>query len=170
MTVALLSDFEVSFPTEIDIVMTRTFKAPRDLLFRLWSEPEHVRQWWGPEGFINHQVEIDFQVGGRFFVSMAAPDGTLYPCEGIYTDIVSGERIVYEGNAHIDNPCGAGLPPQAIVTVSFKDEPQNDGSLHTRLTLHTKLLTPDRTQTAVNGGYVIGWQGALGRLEAAISN
>lgn len=167
---AFARDFEVSYPTEIDIVMTRVFKAPRALLFRLWSEPEHVKQWWGPEGFINHQVEIDFQVGGRFFVSMAAPDGTLYPCEGIYTEIVADERIVYQGHADIDHPCGAGLPPQAIVSVSFKDEPQTDGHPLTRLILHTKLLTPDRTQAAINGGYVIGWQGALSRLETEISN
>jgi len=167
---ALMSDFEVQFPTEIDIVMTRTFKVPRDLLFRLWSEAGHVKHWWGPEGFITQQVEIDFQVGGRFFVSMAAPDGTLYPCEGIYRDIVHNERIVYEGHALIDNPCGAGLPPQATVTVTFGDERHKDGSLHTRLTLHTRLLAPERTQAAIRGGYVIGWQGALNRLETTITN
>lgn len=165
----MTADFVVSYPTEVDIVMTRSLKAPRALVFRLWAEPEHIRNWWGPEGFENREVEVDFRVGGHFRLSMAGPDGTLYPCEGVYREIVPGERIVYEGDAHIEHPCGAGLPPQAIVTVTFQDDVQTDGSVRTRLTVHTKLISRERTQAAVSGGYVIGWEGALNRLAAELN-
>lgn len=153
------SDFEISYPTEIDIIMTRTFKAPRALVFRLWSEREHVMRWWGPAGFENLKCEMDFRVGGRFFIEMAAPDGTIYPCEGLYTEIVPDERIVYEGAPHIDHPCGAGLPPHAIVTVTFRD----DGG-QTRLSLHARMISAEATRAAIEGGFSMGWEQGFERL------
>ncbi|MDC7682625.1 SRPBCC domain-containing protein [Asticcacaulis sp. BYS171W] len=158
-----MSGFEVSFPSEIDIVMFRTFKAPPALVFKLWTAPEHVMQWWGPNGFENLNCEMDFRVGGRFRIDMRAPDGTLCPCEGTYVEIVESERIVYEGDPHIDHPCGSGLPPEALVTITFK--PDGDG---TRLTLHSKMISPDITKAAIEMGFSTGWADSFDRLEAAM--
>lgn len=156
---SMLSDFEVSFPTEIDIVMFRTFKAPRALIWDMWTKAEHVRRWWGPHGFENEICEMDVRPGGRFRLGMVAPDGTPCPCEGTFIEVVAPERLVYEGLPHV-HPCGSGLPPESRVTITFKEDGPN-----TRLTLHAKMLSPERVQAAVDQGFAIGWADGFERLE-----
>lgn len=160
---AMLSDFEVTFPSEIDIVMFRTFKARRALVWEMWTKPEHVRQWWGPHGFHNDTCEMDVRPGGRFRLGMAAPDGTPCPCEGIFIEVVAPERLVYEGMPHV-HPCGSGLPPESRVTVTFKEE--GDG---TRLTLHARLLSPELRAAAIEQGFAVGWADAFERMESLMS-
>ena len=67
--------------------MTRTFAAPRDKVYAAWTEPEHLKQWWGPEGFVSPSAEIDLRVGGRYRAGMRAPDGTEMAVVGEYTEI-----------------------------------------------------------------------------------
>ncbi|GGZ23129.1 SRPBCC family protein [Asticcacaulis endophyticus] len=165
----LMSSFEVSFPSEIEIVMTRALNAPRALVYRLWSEPEHVRNWWGPAGFVNINVEMDFRIGGTFHIDMRAPDGVVYPCEGTYQDIVPDERIVYEGAPHIEHPCGAGLPPKATVFITFKDEPQRDGTVGTKLVLHSRMISAQQREDAIAGGFAGGWADSFERLAVELT-
>jgi uncharacterized protein YndB with AHSA1/START domain len=58
---------------DCEIVATRTINAPQDLVFRAWSEPEHLKNWWGPAGFTNTFHEFDFRVGGKWTFTMHAP-------------------------------------------------------------------------------------------------
>ncbi|MFT3997145.1 MAG: SRPBCC family protein [Asticcacaulis sp.] len=159
------SDFEVAFPSAIEIVMFRTFKAPRALVWEMWTRPEHVRRWWGPHGFENRTCEMDLRPGGRFRLDMAAPDGTPCPCEGTYLEVVEGERIVYEGLPHV-HPCGSGLPPESRVVITFKDAGKDLG---TRVTVHATMLSPEGTQAAIDQGFAIGWADSLERMEEVMS-
>lgn len=70
------------------IISTRVFNAPRELLFRAWSEPEHLKNWWGPAGFTNTFHEFDFRVGGRWRFTMHGPEKGNYEndCEFIQID------------------------------------------------------------------------------------
>ncbi len=57
------------------MVVTRVFDAPRELVWKAWTDPKYVMQWWGPKGFTSPHCEIDFRVGGKFLCSMRSPDG-----------------------------------------------------------------------------------------------
>src|SRR5262245_63539620 len=77
-----------------EIVITRVFDAPRDLVWKVWTQPEHVARWWGPRGFTTTVTELDLRVGGRSRYVMKGPDGAEYPVCGVFREIVPFERIV----------------------------------------------------------------------------
>jgi len=85
----------VSTPTDREIVITRTFDAPRELVWEAFTKPEHLVHWWGPNGFTTTIEEHDFRPGGRFKQVMHGPDGTNYPNLSVFREIVPEERIVY---------------------------------------------------------------------------
>jgi uncharacterized protein YndB with AHSA1/START domain len=76
-----------------EFVISRVFDAPRELVWKAWTEPEHLIQWWGPKGFTNTFHERDFRPGGVWRFMMHGPDGTDYPNKVIFTEIVPRERI-----------------------------------------------------------------------------
>ena len=77
-----------------ELTITRIFDAPRELVWKAWTEPEHFKRWWGPKDFTTPVIKIDFRVGGRYLYSMRAPDGTDYWGTGVYREIVPMERLV----------------------------------------------------------------------------
>ena len=81
----------ISTTPESEIVSTRIFKVPRTQLFRAWSEPEHLKNWWGPNGFTNTFNEFDFRVGGKWSFIMHGPDKGNYAneCEFIKIEVPS---------------------------------------------------------------------------------
>jgi uncharacterized protein YndB with AHSA1/START domain len=88
------------YPLEIttpgtEIVMTRLFDAPRDLVFEAHTSCEHVSRWWGPRGFETLSCEIDFHPGGRWRIVHAKPDGEQFAFSGEYREIVRPERFVW---------------------------------------------------------------------------
>src|SRR5258708_29275739 len=78
---------------ERELVITRIFDAPRELVFKVWTDPKHLAQWWGPQGFTNPVCEIDLRPGGALRIVMRAPDGAEHPMTGIYREIVAPERL-----------------------------------------------------------------------------
>ena len=84
-----------------EIVSTRLFAAPRALVFKMWTEPEHLVQWWGPKGFTNTFHEFDLRPGGLWRFIMHGPDGKDYPNESLFEEIVTPERIVFQ---HVSRP------------------------------------------------------------------
>ncbi len=142
-----------------EIVISRTFNAPRKLVWDAWTDPQHIAQWWGPEGFATQVDVLDLRVGGTFLLHMRGPDGGLYPCKGIYREIVKLERIVYMGVAEDAHACGGGLPPRATVTVSFVEK-----NRQTTLTIHTALETAADRDAAIAHGFNEGWAGSLDHL------
>lgn len=153
------SSRSISVVREQEVTITRLLNAPRELVFQAWTEPRHVMQWWGPQGFRNTDCEMDAQAGGRFALHMTGPDGVSYPCLGYYEEITPPSRIVFVGEADDRHPCGAGLPPRARLTLTLVD-------FHgkTELTLHTRFESVAMQQAAVAAGYRIGWEGAFERL------
>jgi uncharacterized protein YndB with AHSA1/START domain len=75
--------------------LTRTFNAPRELVWQAWTEVDKLQQWWGPPHFTNPRCEIDLRPGGRIHIDMRAPDGVIYPMGGEYEQIVPPERLVF---------------------------------------------------------------------------
>src|ERR1700739_5045499 len=78
---------------EREVIITRIFDAPRELVFKAWTDPKHVAQWWGPKGFTNPVCELDVRVGGAIRIHMRSPDGSVYPMKGEFREIVPPERL-----------------------------------------------------------------------------
>jgi uncharacterized protein YndB with AHSA1/START domain len=114
----------VNDPT--DLVLERTFEAPRHLLWQAWTTPEHVRQWWAPKPYETPEVEMDVRPGGIFRTRMTGPDGFDFTGTGCFLEVAEGEKIVwtsallpgYRPAAAVPEDCG-GFPFTAIVT--FED-------------------------------------------------
>ena len=78
-----------------ELVITRVFDAPRDIVFKAWTDPEAATQWWGPKGFTLTHHELDIRPGGKWRVCMRSPEGVDHWAHGVYREIVAPERFVY---------------------------------------------------------------------------
>jgi len=77
-----------------NLEITRIFDAPRALVWKAWTDPQFVMQWWGPKGFTSPACKIDFRVGGQYFYCMRTPDGQEFWSGGEYSEIIAPEKIV----------------------------------------------------------------------------
>jgi len=108
---------EAATTADREIVIARVFDAPRERVFKVWTDPAHVTQWWGPTGFTSTIQEMDVRPGGVWRLVMHGPDGTDYPNKIVYTEIVEPERLVY---VHGDDSGDASH--DFHVTVTFEDQ------------------------------------------------
>ena len=88
-------ELKVTTPSDMEIVMTRVFDAPRELVFEAHSSCEHMSKWWGPRGYEFASCEIDFRQGGAWRIVHRGPDGEEYGFHGEYREIAPPERIVW---------------------------------------------------------------------------
>jgi uncharacterized protein YndB with AHSA1/START domain len=142
--------------TEREIVLTRVLDAPRELVWRAFTEAEHVAQWWGPDGFRNTIHEMSVRPEGVWRFIMHGPDGTDYPNRIDFIEVVEPERLVYwHGD---DEP---GRSPSFHVTTTFEDEGGK-----TRLTMRLLFETKEARDRTVEFGAIEGGKQTLARLEA----
>lgn len=142
-----------------EIVVTRLFRAPRDLVYRTWTDPDHLPKWWGPKGFAITVQEIDVRPGGVWRYVMHGPDGTDYDNLITYVEIDEPERIVY---SHGD----AAEPEQFRVTVTFAER---DGG--TELTMTSQFKSVEALQYVVKEyGAVEGAKSTMERLGEHLAN
>jgi uncharacterized protein YndB with AHSA1/START domain len=150
-----------------ELLITRVFDAPREQVWRAWTDPEHFKKWWGPEHFTAPVSEIDLRVGGTYFNCMRSPDGKDYYTTGVYREIVPLERIVYtdsfadeNGNVVPASDYGmAEIPTETEVTVTFEEQ---DGK--TKMTLkHVGLPAGEQSEMAE-----AGWNGSFDKLAASL--
>jgi uncharacterized protein YndB with AHSA1/START domain len=152
------------------LVVTRVFDAPRELVWKAWTDPKYVAQWWGPKGFTAPSCKMDFRVGGKFLFCMRAPDGQEYWTGGEYFEIVVHEKIVYsmyfadaEGNKV--EPAQYGIEHEAMDdahdVITFEDF----GDGQTKLT----LIGNESMESAKNSGQVEGWNQILDKVAAVVA-
>ncbi len=124
------------------IVLSRVFDAPRALVFKVWTDAEHVGKWFGPKGFTVTTHSIDVRVGGQWRFEMRASDGTVYPNRMEYLEIVPNERLVIDHGSDQDND-----PNRFRVTITF-DEQADKKTVVTMRQLH-----PTKAQRDVKIGF-----------------
>ncbi|MBL9020860.1 MAG: SRPBCC family protein [Myxococcales bacterium] len=118
-----------------EIVLSRVFDAPRDLVFRAWTDMEHFAKWFGPGGFTTTIREADVRVGGRLRFDMQAPDGKVYDNRIEFLEIKRPELLVFDHGADKDDD-----PGRFHVTITF-DEQSDKKTVVTLRQLHpTKEL------------------------------
>ena len=133
------------------VVLTRVFDAPRELVFKMWSDPKHFAQWYGPNGFTVPLCEIDLRPGGALRVQMRAPNGAIYPMEGTFTYVVAPERLAFATNVG---------DSEDLTTVTFAEE-----SGKTRLTLVAKFTKVAAEAEAMSlANMERGWRQTMDRL------
>lgn len=148
--------------TERELLITRVFDAPRALVFKVWTAPEHLARWWGPRGFELLSYEADVRPGGTYrFGARApaanefgdeAPAGSEHWCHGVYREVTPPERLVFTWAWEEPD----GTPKlETLVTVTFAER---DGK--TELTLHQALFE-SVTARDLHGE---GWNGTLDLL------
>ena len=107
----------VSEPADRVLVITRIFDAPRSLVFKAWTEPEHMVNWFGPRGFTSKVLKNDLRPGGAYRIHMRGPDGDDHWSQGVFREIVPPERLVMVGSwADAD---GNPTRPETTLTLLF---------------------------------------------------
>jgi len=125
-----MADGKTTAASDREILITRIVDAPRELVWKAWTEPEHFMRWWGPKDFTSPFCKIDLRVGGAYLNCMRSPGGQDYWTTGIYLEIVEPDRIVYtdsfadeEGNVvpATHYGLGADFPLESQVTVVLEE-------------------------------------------------
>jgi|SRR5579875_745141 len=152
------------------MVITRVFDAPRELVWKAWTDPQYVMQWWGPKGFTAPVCRMDFRVGGKFLCCMRSPEGHEFWNAGEYHEIVPQEKIVssmYFADAEGNRVEAAeyGIEHQAIEdardVVLFEDL----GNGKTKLT----FIGNETAEDATKSGQAEGWSQILEKMAAVIA-
>ena len=152
------------------MVVTRTFDAPRELVWKAWTDPKYVMQWWGPKGFTSPFCKIDFRVGGKFHCCMKSPEGQEFWNAGEYHEIIPYEKIVSsmyfaDANGNKVEPEQYGIQHEAIEgahdTVLFEDL----GNGQTKLT----FIGNEAAEDATNSGQLEGWNQILEKMAAVVA-
>ena len=110
---------QVTTPSDREVVLTRAFDAPRELVFEAWTNPEHVRHWWGLRESTMLLCEADVRPGGSWRYVTTAEDGAEVPFTGVYQDVAPPDRLVYTEMYDVE-PFNSGDP--AVNTVTFTEE------------------------------------------------
>ena len=152
------------------MVVTRVFDAPRELVWKAWTDPKYVMQWWGPKGFTSPVCKMDFRVGGKSLLCMRTPDGQECWNAVEYHEIVLHEKIVSsmyfsDSKGNKIEPAELGIEHEAIdgaydVTI-FEDL----GNGQTKLT----FIGNEPMESAKNSGQLEGWNQILDKLAAVVA-
>jgi len=136
----------VTEPADRVLVITRIFDAPRSLVFKAWTEPEHMVNWFGPRGFTSKVLKNDLRPGGAYRIHMRGPDGDDHWSQGVFREIVPPERLVMVGSwADAD---GNPTRPETTLTLLFEDVGGK-----TRLTLHNAVFESVTARDLHEGGW-----------------
>jgi len=145
---------------ERELVLTRVFDAPRELVFKAWTDPKQVAQWWGPRGFTNPVCDLDVRPGGAIRIHMRGPDGTVYPMTGVYNEVVEPERLVFT-SAALD---ADGNPMfEVLTTVTFAEQ-----SGKTKQILRARVIKSTAEAAPYIKGMEAGWTQSLERLAESL--
>ncbi len=155
-------------PKSEELIITRLFDAPVELVWHAWTDPEHLMKWWGPKVFTSPSCQLDFRVGGNYLFCMRSPEGQDFWTTGEYREIVPSKRIVFtdcfadeHGNVVPSTHYGMGddFPLELTVTVTFEDL---NGK--TRMTMrHSGIPAGEH-----RAGAQEGWNGSFDKLAESL--
>jgi uncharacterized protein YndB with AHSA1/START domain len=141
-----------------EVAVTHVFDAPRDLVFKAWTDPDHVATWWGPDGFDTprDKVDIDARVGGRYDLLMVQPDsGAEFPVRQEIIELVEPELIVLRHEAMPE----IGMPNPITTRIELHEDAGG-----TRMTLTSSGYTDQMRENAATG-----WSQSFAKLEELLA-
>jgi uncharacterized protein YndB with AHSA1/START domain len=149
-----------TFPAERELMLTRIIDAPREKLFRAWTEPALLLQWFTPAPWKTIRAEIDVRAGGNSMIVMQSPEGQEFPNLGVYLEVVKNEKLVFT-DAFVrawepsEKPFMTGI-------ITFEDA----GGGKTKYTARVRHWTTADYETHQKMGFEEGWGKATDQLAA----
>src|ERR1035438_6183527 len=153
------------------MVVTKVFDAPRELVWKAWTDPKYVMQWWGPKGFTAPVCQMDFRVGGKSLFCMKTPDGQEFWNAGEYHEIVLHEKIVSsmyfsDSKGNKIEPAQLGIEHEAIdgaYDVTIFEDLGNDQTKQA-------FIGNVRMESARDSGHLEGWNHTLDKIAAVLTD
>jgi uncharacterized protein YndB with AHSA1/START domain len=165
----------VTETTSEPFVISRILDAPRDLVWTMFTDPQHMKQWWGPKGFTVIAARMDLRPGGIYHYGMKAPDGTPMWGKFIFREIVRPERMVFlnsfsdEAGGITRHPMAPNWPLQMLSTFTFEDVAGGK----TKFTVSWRAYNATDEEVAIfNGSHASmqqGWSGTMEQLQAYLA-
>lgn len=145
-----------------DVHIERRFAAPRALVFKAWTDPAMLANWWGPKHFTNPVCRVDARPGGEIYIAMRAPDGNHYPMKGLFHQVIDGERIVFTDKAVSPE----GEPQlEGVSIIGFADDGRG-----TVVTVWSSAIGFAEEAPRMLAGMNEGWAQSLDRLRELLAN
>lgn len=166
---------EQTAQTAKDFVMSRVFDAPRDLLWKCFTDPERMKHWWGPKGFTVIASKMDLRVGGTYHYGMKTPDGKTMWGKFVYREITPPERLVFinsfsdETGGLTRHPMAPTWPLQMLSTFTFEEQPGGKSKFTVRWSPYEATEEERKTFDAGHDSMKGGWGGTMDQLEAYLA-
>ena len=158
-----------------EFVISRVFDAPRDLMWKCFTEPEQMKQWWGPKGVKVVKSEMDLRAGGAYHYAMQTPDGKVMWGKQVYREIKPKDRLVFinsfsdERGGVTRHPLAPTWPLEMDSVFTFEDQPGG----RTKFTVHWSPRNPTeeerKTFDSGHASMTQGWSGTMEQLEAFVA-
>ena len=156
----------------LDFVLSRVFDAPRDLVWKAFTDPEHMKHWWGPKGFTVITSKMDFRPGGTYLYGMKAPDGSAMWGKFRYQEIEPPKRMVLinsfsdEKGGITRHPMAPSWPLEMLSTFTFEEQPGGKTKFTVRWQAHNATAEEQKTFDAGHDSMRMGWGGTMDQLAA----
>jgi uncharacterized protein YndB with AHSA1/START domain len=164
-----------SSPASKEFVIERTFNAPRERVWKAWTDAEQLKQWWGPKGFLPRYAKVDLRPGGTFHYCLRSGGGQEMWGKFTYREIVAPERLVFvssfsdEAGGTTRHPMHQSWPLEMLSTITFEDEPGGK----TKITVRWQALnaTAEEQKTFDDGhdSMRMGWTGTFEQFAAYLA-
>lgn len=142
-----------------EATITRTFNAPREQVFKAWTDPKLLAEWFGPHMFTIPTCELDPRPGGKLYLVMRGPDGNDFPMDGVFEVVVPPERLAFTNNAYFP---GSDAPLiEGYTTVTFEDL----GGGKTKVTVYDEIFRAAPEAAEALAGMEEGWKQSLEKLD-----
>ncbi|MBI4067209.1 SRPBCC domain-containing protein [Candidatus Gottesmanbacteria bacterium] len=162
------------------ITITRVFDAPRELVWKAWTNPEMAKKWWGPKDFTAPSIKIDLREGGKYIFAMQGPKGSEWDkviySAGEYKEIIPNEKLVVtdyfsDENGNKMKPTDFGqdpnFPEETTVTVLFESIANGKTKLSI---IYPKPETEEQFQAMLKSGMTEGWNSSLDKLAESLKS
>jgi uncharacterized protein YndB with AHSA1/START domain len=162
---------------DLEMVLTRTLHAPRELVWKVWTEPTHLARWFGPRVVTIPECTVELRVGGTHRITMRLPDGVDYPIRGVYREITPPSRLVVDYDLTEHPPEfhrmwreAAGLAPDAPpVRILTSVEFEATGARETRLTVVQRFDSNADRDANVKLGAMTGWNESFEKMDELLA-
>ena len=161
--------------TEREFTIMRVFDAPREMVWRAFTEPQHMKEWWSPKGSTIVASKMDLRVGGTYHGAMRDPSGHVIWARFIYREIIAPDRVVWvhsfsdEAGGLTRHPMSPTWPLELLTTVTFEDAPAGKTKLTLRWLPINASEDEHKTFEAAHDGMRQGWGGSFDQLAAYLS-
>ena len=158
-----------------DFVISRVLDAPRELVWKAFTEAERMKQWWGPKGFTVIHSKMDLRVGGTYHYGMKAPDGTPMWGKFVFREIAALERMVFvmsfsdEAGGVTRHPLHMSWPLQMMATFTFEELPGGKTKFTVRSAAYNARPEEQHTFDTHHDSMRMGWGGTLEQLAAYLA-